>query len=72
MREYGIDLRKEIPSMSWRRFNALLRNLSPHSLLVQMEHAGEKHTETTHRGKKVEVYTNPEQGERAVFSLWGL
>lgn len=72
MREYGIDLQKEISGMSWRRFNVLLRNLSPHSLLVQIENAGERHTETNHKGKKVEVYTDPEAGEKAAFSLWGL
>ena len=29
MREYGIDLMERIDGMSWRRFSALARNLSP-------------------------------------------
>ena len=29
MRDYGIDLAERIDGMSWRRFAALARNLSP-------------------------------------------
>ncbi len=28
-RDYGIDLTEQMDRMSWRRFSALLRNLSP-------------------------------------------
>lgn len=34
LREYGLDLSVELETMSWRRFLALLRGLSPNAATV--------------------------------------
>ena len=34
MRDYGMDLRKELDQMSWRRFLVLLRHLSPYGAVA--------------------------------------
>ena len=34
MRDYGIDLVEQIDAMSWRRFTALFRNLSPYGAVA--------------------------------------
>lgn len=33
-REYRLDLERELPTMTWRRFLVLVRGLSPQSALV--------------------------------------
>ena len=34
LRDYGIDLMQQIDTMSWRRFTALFRNLSPYGAVA--------------------------------------
>lgn len=34
MRDYGIDLTEQIDTLSWRRFTALFRNLSPYGAVA--------------------------------------
>lgn len=34
LRDYGINLVEQIDSMSWRRFTALFRNLSPYGAVA--------------------------------------
>lgn len=49
LRDYGIDLVKELPKMTWRRFLVLYRNLNPFGAVsnrVQAEMAEAKQKES--------------------------
>ena len=68
MREYGVDLAIEFrEGMSWRRFNSLLNNLSPESLLVRLHQKGNKSNPQNNTD-----YNDPNEAEKAAFSMWGL
>lgn len=58
MREYRIDLVKELPAMSWRRFMVLVSGLSVNS-----------HFYLSFQGQK--TIEDPTAAERAVDRLWG-
>lgn len=34
LRDYGIDLMEQLDTMSWRRFTALFRNISPYGAVA--------------------------------------
>ena len=57
-REYKIDLVKELPFMTWRKFNVLLGGLSGDSVLI------------SHLRNHKEVLQGAE-GEKAVDKVWG-
>jgi len=51
-REYGIDLVKLLPEMSWRRFFVLLQGLSPNSVFVLVNSKDGKESTTTDDNKE--------------------
>jgi hypothetical protein len=69
-REYAIDMRHDLPSMSWRRFLVLVRGLSPHSATstTLSSHAYMGARPPAQRGN---VMQTPAQAERAFTALFG-
>jgi hypothetical protein len=69
-REYAIDMRSDLPSMSWRRFVVLVRGLSPNSAtaakLSSHAYIGAKSF-----AQRVNVMETPAQAERAFSALFG-
>lgn len=67
MREYGLDLTVELPRMSWRRFQALLRGLSAESASVM------RSLQRTEFGKKppVKAVNTPAQAQTTFVALFG-
>lgn len=66
-REYAIDMRTHLPSMTWRRFMVLVRGLSPNSATVA------KLSAKRYMGKRDDVVAlqTPEAAERAFTALFG-
>lgn len=47
LRDYGIDLVKQLKSMTWRRFLVLLNNLSPYGAVATRIHELKEKQEST-------------------------
>lgn len=54
LREYNIDLVRDLDNMSWRRFQILLRGLSPNSATVVRVTSGQTFGKGDKRVNKVE------------------
>lgn len=67
LREYRIDLVRELPQLSWRRFLVLLAGLSSESRIAQLHHAEEAEEGTlpspgSPQREAVQEIQNGEQG----------
>jgi len=72
-REYGIDLTKEIKTMSYRRFCVLKNNLSGNSVYVLKirESLGIHDTfPAVLNNKPKRIITDPKEAEK-IFARWG-
>lgn len=67
-REYALDLRVDLPSMTWRRFRVLIRGLSPNSATATKLSSGRY---MGARGEKVELMQTPEAAEQRFAQLFG-
>jgi len=66
-REYGIVLKHELYSMTWREFCVLLAGLSSDSRTAQ-----EIRSRARNDSGANEVVEDPEQAEKAVAEVWGV
>lgn len=69
-REYGLDLRVAMPTMSWRRFMVLVRGLSPNSATVTRLRAG-LYMGGRPSNERVVAITTPKAAERAFSVIFG-
>jgi hypothetical protein len=63
-----MDLLAVLPVVSWRRFQVLLRGLSPNSATVARLHMD---IEMGRRGEKVHTVAGPKAAQSAFVSLFG-
>ena len=66
-REYGIDLKHELYSMTWREFCVLLAGLSSDSRTAQ-----EIRSRAQNDSGADTIIDDPEQAEKAVAEVWGV
>jgi hypothetical protein len=63
-REYGINLVKELDTLSWRRFLTLLSGLGMNSTLINVI--------SKYKQSDEGIIEDPEAAERAMKHLWGV
>lgn len=68
LREYRIDLSKEIGDITWRKFLILIRGLSPGSATASRVNSRQ---EFGRRGEKVNVITTPKAADQAFVASFG-
>lgn len=69
LREYDLDLSVALPVMSWRRFDVLVRGLSPHSATINQLAARRFIGGKGKRGRVNEV-TDPKAAQRTFEALF--
>ena len=68
LREYAIDLSREIDAITWRRFSILAKGLSPHSATIT---ALQSRQEFGSRGEKVNFVKTPKAAQDAFVAAFG-